>query len=1011
MMRTENTVQTAPAQTAPGQAAPVNPVAGICHPAFEWIRSQRIPTLNVDMQEYRHRVTGALHFHLVADDVENVFLVGLRTVPMDSTGVAHILEHTVLCGSQKYPVRDPFFMMIRRSLNTFMNAFTSSDWTAYPFASKNRKDFNNLLEVYMDAVFFSRLHELDFAQEGHRLEFSEPENPASELQFKGVVYNEMKGAMSSTNSILWHTLSKYLYPTTTYHYNSGGEPEHIPDLSYADLKAFYETHYHPSNAVFMTYGDIPAIEHQQRFEDLALSRFEKLDIHISVRDEKRYYAPVRVEESYPLQEEEVDDLDEVSSKNKTHVVVSWLLGKSIDLNDMFQAQLLSSVLMDNSASPLMQVLETCGLGSSPSPLCGLEDSNREMSLMCGLEGCASDATAEVEKLVRDTLVRIAEQGIPEEQVEAALHQLELSQREITGDSHPYGLQLIIASLSSAIHGGDPINLLDIDPALAHLREQIKDPAFIPGLIQRLMLDNPHNVVLTLRPDTQLAERQSAGEQRKLQKIKDSLAPAETQAIVERSKRLAERQEAQDDPSILPKVGLEDVPADLPQLTAIKTVIKSAHRSMPVDFYAQGTNGLCYQQVVVDLPALDDELLALLPYYSSCLPEFGVGKRSYAEVQTWQSRISGGVNYYANIRSQIDDEQQSKAILVLSSKALQSNQEALSELLVETFTHCRFDEAQRLREIMDQITARRDSSITGQGHSLAMSLASSGMSPSARLSHQFTGLAGINTLRKLSKSLKVSKEAKALLERFQAIHEQVLRAPRRFLLIGEAAHQSALTGTLEQRWSQLADVTDATSSGLQLPPVREKVRQIWTTNTQVNFCAKAYPTVPAGHPDHATLTVLGGFLRNGFLHRSIREQGGAYGGGADQDANSAAFRFYSYRDPRLNETLHDFDRAIEWVLQETHEWRQVEEAILGVISAMDKSSSPAGEAKHAFYNELFGRTREQRLAYRRQVLATQVEDLQRVARIYLQPEKASIGLISNPQQLKSVQGMGLEEFSI
>ncbi|MES3006330.1 MAG: insulinase family protein [Pseudomonadota bacterium] len=1000
MMRTEHTAQ----------AAPVNPTVGSCHPAFEWIRSQRIPTLNVDMQEYRHRVTGALHFHLAADDVENVFLVGLRTVPMDSRGVAHILEHTVLCGSQKYPVRDPFFMMIRRSLNTFMNAFTSSDWTAYPFASKNRKDFNNLLEVYLDAVFFSRLHELDFAQEGHRLEFSEPENPASELQFKGVVYNEMKGAMSSTNSILWHTLSKYLYPTTTYHYNSGGEPEHIPDLSYADLKAFYETHYHPSNAVFMTYGDIPAIEHQQRFEDLALSRFDKLDVHIHVRDEKRYYAPIRVEESYPLQEEDLED-DEAGNTNKTHVVVSWLLGKSIDLNDMFQAQLLSSVLMDNSASPLMQVLETCGLGSSPSPLCGLEDSNREMSLMCGLEGCASDATAEVEKLVRDTLVRIAEQGIPEEQIEAALHQLELNQREITGDSHPYGLQLIIASLSSALHGGDPINLLDIDPVLATLREQIKDPAFIPGLIQRLLIDNPHNVVLTLRPDTQLAERQAAGELHKLQDIKNKLAPAEVQAIIERSKRLAERQEAHDDPSILPKVGLEDVPADLPQLTATKTVIKSATRAMPVDFYAQGTNGLCYQQVVVELPSLDDELLALLPYYSSCLPEFGIGKRSYAEVQTWQSRISGGVNYYANIRSQLDDEQQSKAILVLSSKALQSNHEALSELLVETFTNCRFDEAQRLREIMDQITARRDSSITGQGHSLAMSLASSGMSPSARLSHQFTGLAGISTLRGLSKSLKVSKEAKALLERFQAIHEQVLRAPRRFLLIGEEANQTALTTTLAQRWDQIPDVTDATSSSLHLPSVRETVRQIWTTNTQVNFCAKAYPTVPATHPDHATLTVLSGFLRNGFLHRSIREQGGAYGGGADQDANSASFRFYSYRDPRLAETLQDFDRAIEWVLQETHEWRQVEEAILGVISAMDKSSSPAGEAKQAFYNELFGRTREQRLAYRRQVLATQVEDLQRVARTYLQPERASIGVISNIQQLKSVQDLGLKEFSI
>src|SRR5690606_9246452 len=229
----------------------------------------------------------------------------------------------------------------------------------------------------------------------------------------------------------------------------GGEPEHIPDLSYAELKAFYETHYHPSNAIFMTYGDIPAVEHQSRFEELALSRFDKLDIDIRVGDEKRYFAPVRVEESYPLEEDEEDQ----DGAGKTHVVLAWLLGKSIDLDEMFQSQLLSSVLLDNSASPLMNVLETSELGSSPSPLCGLEDSSREMSFICGLEGCAPDATAAVEALVRATLERIAETGVPDEQVEAALHQLELHQREVTGDGHPYGLQLIITGLSSAIHGG------------------------------------------------------------------------------------------------------------------------------------------------------------------------------------------------------------------------------------------------------------------------------------------------------------------------------------------------------------------------------------------------------------------------------------------------------------------------------------------------------------------------------------------------------------------------------
>ena len=233
--------------------------------SFTWVRSESIASLNIEIQEYRHNKTGAQHFHIAADDNNNVFLVALRTVPQDSTGVAHILEHTTLCGSERYPVRDPFFMMTRRSLNTFMNAFTSSDWTAYPFASQNSKDFGNLLQVYMDAVFFPTLDELDFAQEGHRVEFAEEGNPDSELVYKGVVYNEMKGAMSSPSRSLWQELTSQLFPSVTYHYNSGGEPENIPELSYEELKAFHHNHYHPSNAIFMTFGDIEAAEHQARW--------------------------------------------------------------------------------------------------------------------------------------------------------------------------------------------------------------------------------------------------------------------------------------------------------------------------------------------------------------------------------------------------------------------------------------------------------------------------------------------------------------------------------------------------------------------------------------------------------------------------------------------------------------------------------------------------------------------------------------------------------------------------
>ncbi|MBD3821759.1 MAG: insulinase family protein, partial [Thiotrichales bacterium] len=422
-----------------------------CHSAFEFIRQHSIESLNINVQHFKHKVTGAEHYHLAADDPQNVFMVALRTVPMDSTGVAHILEHTVLCGSEKYPVRDPFFMMIRRSLNTFMNAFTSSDWTAYPFATENRKDFQNLLQVYMDAVFFPNLDALDFAQEGHRFEFAEPENPESDLTYKGVVFNEMKGAMSSPVSTLWQTFTTELYPTSTYHYNSGGEPKDIPDLTHQQLVDFHKLHYHPSNAVFMTYGDITAAEHQTQFETLGLSRFkDKVDV-IKVPSEQRLTQPKKVVEHYALDEESLD--------KKTHIVLGWLLGENKNELDVLKGHLLEAVLLDNSASPLRKVLEETDLASAPSPLCGLEDSNKEMVFAVGVQGSEAEHTDAVEALILNELQRIAKEGVDADQVEAMLHQLELSQREIGGDSYPYGLQLILQSLAGAMHDGDPIALL------------------------------------------------------------------------------------------------------------------------------------------------------------------------------------------------------------------------------------------------------------------------------------------------------------------------------------------------------------------------------------------------------------------------------------------------------------------------------------------------------------------------------------------------------------------------
>lgn len=960
------------------------------HPAFEKLRSHRISNLNLEVEEYRHRKTGARHLHMAADNDENVFFVALRTFPMDSTGVAHILEHTALCGSEKYPVRDPFFMMIRRSLNTFMNAFTSSDWTAYPFASMNRKDFDNLLEVYLDSVFFSKLDPMDFAQEGHRLEFEKPDDPDSNLVYRGVVYNEMKGAMSAPTAQLWQNLSSHLFPTTTYHYNSGGEPDQIVDLEYDDLLEFYRHHYHPSNAIFVTYGNIAAHEHHEKFEELALKRFDRLDIELPVRDEKRMFSPVQVEQGYAVNEGE-------GTEGKTHIVMGWLLGHSFDLLENMEGQLLSAVLLENSASPLQRALETTDLGHAPSPMMGLEDSNREMTFVCGIEGSEPERRAELEALVESTLRQVAEEGVSQERLEAILHQLELHQREIAGDQFPYGLQLIMQAISPMVHGGDPVELLDLEPVLAQLREKIKDPDYVPGLIRRKLLDNPHRVTLTLRPDEQLENRRQQAIQDHLARRKAQLTEEESRRIAERAKALEERQMRKDDDSLLPKVTLQDVPLQMPEPEGQYDAETGA------TVYSRGTNGLVYQQVVLPLPDLTEEELLLLPYYTALISEVGCGDLDYLQMQDRISAESGGIGASFTAKGRIDDVQAMSGYLIFSGKALARNRSELTRLLKDVFNGARFDEKGRIREIIAQIRARREQAVTGSGHALAMGAAAQGVSAGAWLAYRIGGLAAIRATKDLDKSLKDEAGLEDFCARLGELHERIRNQKRQFLLIGEESQAPGMLEDLKEHWSLQAPGDAGTWS---MDPVSYQTNEAWLTSTQVNFCARAFATVPVDHPDSAALTVLGGFLRNGHLHRAIREKGGAYGGGAGQDSVNGVFRFFSYRDPRLAETLSDFDDSLAWLANEDHDEQTLEEAILGVIGQLDRPRSPAGAARHAYHNRLFGRSPEQRARFRERVLKVTLDDLRRVAATWLTPDNASVAVVTNPENRAEVEKLGM-----
>ncbi|MDG4552839.1 MAG: insulinase family protein [Candidatus Competibacter sp.] len=955
------------------------------HPAFQHLRSHPVPALRLEFQEYRHRATGARHLHLAADDPHNAFMVAFLTVPQDSTGVAHILEHTALCGSRRYPVRDPFFMMIRRSLNTFMNAFTSSDWTAYPFASQNKKDFNNLLDVYLDAAFFPLLDERDFAQEGHRLEFAQPDDPNSELLFKGVVFNEMKGALSSPVQRLGQELQHRLFPTITYHHNSGGDPEAIPDLTHERLRAFHARHYHPSNAIFLTYGDIPAAEHQQRFETQALNRFQALTLDLAIPDERRLSAPLADLIHYPL-----DGTEDPS--DQTHIVLGWLLGPITDPLATLRARLLSDALLDNSSSPLRNALETSELGAAPSPLCGFDTATREATFVCGLEGSNPEHAEAVETLVLEVLQQVAADGVPQEAVDAALHQLELSEREITGDGFPYGLRLLMEALTPAIHGADPLPALDSNPLLEQLRLESRDPEFIPRLARQLLLDNPHRVRLTMAPDAGLSAKQAAAERERLAAIRAALADADKTRLVEQARILTERQQRQDDPELLPKVGLEDVPPDLKIAEGVARPVGA----LPAAWYAQGTNGMVYLQAVLDLPALDPEELDLLPLLCACLPEVGSAGRDYRATQARQAAVTGGIGARASVRGEVDDVHRVKGVLVLTGKALARNQAALSELLWETLTSPRFDELPRLRELVAQMRAQREEAVTDHGHMLALAAASAGLSPTAALSHRWEGLQGLRDLKALDESLDDPAALAAFAARLERLRDRLQGAPRQLLVVSEAERREAIAAALATHWRDVA--TSKVEAFALAAPEASPARQGFSVNTQVNFCAKAYPTVAPNHPDAPALHVLGDFLRNGHLHRAIREQGGAYGGGAGYHPDSGAFRFYSYRDPRLADTLADFDRALDWLQGHDHPARTLEEAILGIIAAIDKPGSPAGEAIGAFFGALFGRTPEQRRAYRQRVLAVTLDDLKRVAANYLRPEQAHCAVLSNARTL-------------
>ena len=966
----------------------------------DWIcgyRIERIEPLKEiasTFYELEHTATGAKHVHISNSDVENTFSVAFKTVPQDSTGVAHILEHTVLCGSQKYPVRDPFFSMLKRSLSTFMNAFTASDWTMYPFSSQNRKDFYNLMDVYLDAAFFPKLERLSFKQEGHRLELEDPHQgrnvDAYQLTYKGVVYNEMKGAMSSPDQVMARSILKALYPATTYRFNSGGEPAEIPSLTYEQLKEFHRRHYHPSNAFFYTYGNLPLKDHLAFIHAAVLTKFERIDPGTVVDSQPRWQKPRAMTFPYPFNKNE-------DAGKKCQVCLAWLTADIKEPFEILTLTLLEQILLGNSASPLRKALIDSGLGSALCDGTGFEADNRDSLFVSGLKDVALSSAGKIEEIIMGVLAGLAEEGIEKRLIESAIHQIEFHRKEITNTPYPYGIKLLLTFSGSWFHGGDPIKILNFDADLARLRSELEKGPFFENQIKKYLLNNPHRVLLTLAPDQQMEAREDERLLIELDRLKKDLSPTDIDRIRQDAEALRRLQEAEENVSSLPTLQREDIPPSVP-------IIKESgsERGLHASLYSQPTSGIIYFAAAAGTGSLPADLVPLAPFFCYAFSKMGTRSRNYAELAQLIDAYTGGVGLSAHSRSRFDTAGDCLPFISINGKCLLRNHNRMFEIIRELLHQYDFSDTKRLQNLLLEYRAGLESMIIHNGHRLAISLASRRFSPTRALGEIWSGVHQLQTIKQLSDEIDEQRLA-ALSVDLANIGKWLLTQNNfKMALIGEDA---AMADAAENLASVISGFGEGQGDGFIAPTISlegEVIREGWSTSSAVSFVALAFETVRMQHEDSAALSVISKMLRSLYLHREIREKGGAYGGFALYSPEDGLFSFASYRDPHIISTLNAFDNAAAFIRSGKFGDEDIDEAVLQVCSEIDKPDPPGPAARKAFYRKIISLSDEMRLRFKSALLSLDRKKVLQAAEKYFdwQTTDTAVAVISGEDKLNA-----------
>ena len=937
--------------------------AGDALHGFKVLRVQTFADLRVTAYEIEHDRTGAKVLHLHSLDRENLYAIGFRTPPADSTGLPHILEHSVLAGSEQYPLKDVFKELMRSTLQTFINAFTYPDKTIYPVASQIKADFYNLARVYTDLVLKPRLLKETLSQEGHHLELATPGDLQSPLIISGIVYNEMKGAYSSPDSLMYKVIQENIYPDSIYAFDSGGDPDVIPTLTYEQFKNFHRTYYSPTNARFFLYGDIPTADHLKFLAEM-LAGFDRVKVDSAISSQPRLTKPRSVRGTYPVGTDE-------SLDNKTMVNLAWMLTENCDYETALFLEIISGLLVGSAASPLRKALIDSGLGEDLTPTSGIESDLKQLLFCAGLRNAQSKDAKKIEKLIFNTLRNIVADGFDSELIEGILHQVEFHGKEIVRGSYPYGISFMGHVFQTWLYDGDPLIGLDFPKTIEDVRRRwTADPQIFQKLTQQWLVDNPHRLLAVMEPDRDFSAKKDKSFSDKMNKLKSSLTEEELTQIDVQAAQLKAFQSEEDTPeaaAMLPKLKLEDIPRNVELIATQISTLKNV-QTLTHDLF---TNGIAYVDLAFDLGHIPEELQPYLPLLGKMTTGMGAAGFSYEEMAKRIALKMGGFGYDLSVGFTADAKSSFQKMIFSFSSLYRNLAEAIN-IITDILSAGDLSAEARMRDLIAERKNNLQSAIVPSGHIFAKRAAGAAQSVPAYRDEQWNGRTQLRFVQQKAGNFETAKTD--LQEKLHFLKSLVFNKEN--MLINITADDQGIKLVQENISSLLQKLPAHKVAQKQKQPQLASVYAGIAVPTSVSYVASVLKAPAYIDPASAMLMLASKELSNSYLYKHIRVQGGAYGGMSSFDPSLGLFSFISYRDPHIAETLQIFKDAQAFFSANEMAADDMEKAIISTIGSLDKPLDPSGRGYAAMMRIIAGATDEMRQTFRDNVLAAtprQVKD--------------------------------------